>query len=72
MSSITFDYNTHIFGSVARVFTGSYEAAIHGVKGYMARRAAERRLAALDDRLLADIGVNRCDIHDMVWNGKAL
>ncbi len=30
-------------------------------------RAAERQLASMDDRLLADIGVERSSIHKRVW-----
>lgn len=37
------------------------------VKSYMARTRAERQLAQLDDRLLADIGVKRTDISKAVW-----
>ena len=41
------------------------------VVGYMHRARAERQLEALDDRLLADIGVSRSEIRQMVW-GKSL
>ncbi len=34
-----------------------------------ARSRAERQLEQLDDRLLADIGMKRSDIHKMVWGG---
>ena len=37
------------------------------VKAFLARSRAERQLALLDDRLLADIGLRRTDIHRMVW-----
>ena len=37
------------------------------VKGYLARSRAERQLAQLDDRLLADIGLKRSDIAATVW-----
>lgn len=37
------------------------------VKTYLARSRAERQLAQLDDRLLADIGVKRTDISKAVW-----
>ncbi len=37
------------------------------VRGFFARSRAERQLAQLDDRLLADIGVRRSEIHRMVW-----
>jgi uncharacterized protein YjiS (DUF1127 family) len=37
------------------------------VKTYLARSRAERQLAQLDDRLLADIGMKRSEISRMVW-----
>ena len=37
------------------------------VKSYIARSRAERQLASLDDRLLADIGMKRSEISRMVW-----
>jgi uncharacterized protein YjiS (DUF1127 family) len=35
----------------------------------VSRSRAERQLEQLDDRMLADIGVKRSDIHKMVWGG---
>ena len=37
------------------------------VGSFFARSRAERQLSQLDDRLLADIGLRRSDIHKMVW-----
>lgn len=37
------------------------------VRGYLSRSRAERQLAQLDDRLLADIGLKRSEISKMVW-----
>lgn len=37
------------------------------VKTYLAKSRAERQLAQLDDRLLADIGMKRSEIAKMVW-----
>ena len=37
------------------------------VKTYMSKSRAERQLSQLDDRLLADIGLNRADIGRIVW-----
>ena len=34
---------------------------------YFQLAAAERQLEALDNRLLADIGLERADIHHKVW-----
>lgn len=36
-------------------------------KTYLARGRAERQLHQLDDRLLADIGLNRGEINRAVW-----
>ena len=37
------------------------------VKTYFARSRAERQLSQLDDRMLADIGMKRSEISEMVW-----
>jgi uncharacterized protein YjiS (DUF1127 family) len=37
------------------------------VTSYVSRSRAERQLEQLDDRLLADIGMRRSEIHKMVW-----
>lgn len=37
------------------------------VRSYLSKSRAERQLAQLDDRLLADIGMKRSDINRMVW-----
>jgi uncharacterized protein YjiS (DUF1127 family) len=37
------------------------------VKTFISRRRAERQLHQLDDRLLADIGLNRAEITRSVW-----
>ncbi len=39
------------------------------VSTILSRSRAERQLEQLDDRLLADIGLNRSEIHKMVWGG---
>ena len=38
-----------------------------GVRTYLTRAEAERRLEELDDRLLLDIGLKRSEIRHMVW-----
>jgi uncharacterized protein YjiS (DUF1127 family) len=37
------------------------------VRGFLARKSAERQLQSLDDRMLADIGVRRGEIANRVW-----
>jgi uncharacterized protein YjiS (DUF1127 family) len=45
-------------------FLNSVSARVNTV---LSRSRAERQLEQLDDRLLADIGLKRSDIHKMVW-----
>jgi uncharacterized protein YjiS (DUF1127 family) len=47
--------------------TGMAPGLMGRVKAFLARSRAERQLAQLDDRLLADIGLKRSEIHRMVW-----
>ena len=37
------------------------------VRTFLAKSRAERQLAQLDDRMLADIGLKRAEISKMVW-----
>ena len=37
------------------------------VRSYFAKSRAERQLASLDDRMLADIGLKRSEITSKVW-----
>jgi uncharacterized protein YjiS (DUF1127 family) len=42
-----------------------------GVTRYVTLARAERQLEALDDRLLADVGLKRSEIRRMVWGNDA-
>ncbi|MFO1089185.1 MAG: DUF1127 domain-containing protein [Hyphomicrobiales bacterium] len=42
-----------------------------GVTRYVSLARAERQLEALDDRLLADVGLKRSEIRRMVWGNDA-
>jgi uncharacterized protein YjiS (DUF1127 family) len=48
-------------------FIGVARRAVGNVRWYLNRRKVQKRLEALDDRLLEDIGLNRADISDYVW-----
>ena len=67
MSTIAFEYNSAIVGSFARLISGPFRGVARFAANYVARSRAERALAALDDRLLQDIGLARHEIHDKVW-----
>ncbi len=62
MSTITFGRET-VRNSGTRMTSG----LMGRVKAFLTRSRAERQLAQLDDRLLADIGLKRSEIHKMVW-----
>lgn len=67
-------YNTSVSPVGAVSADVSLTERLYGVfnwlKHYRAMRRAERDLLALDDRLLDDIGIERVNIHNMVWNGR--
>ena len=58
------------FGGILPRFLPTLSRIAGGVVTYAKRRHAASQLEALDDRLLADIGVSRCDIRDLVWGRK--
>ena len=37
------------------------------IRTFLSKSRAERQLSQLDDRMLADIGLKRSEIHRMVW-----
>ncbi|WP_137392026.1 DUF1127 domain-containing protein [Rhodoligotrophos defluvii] len=77
MSVISFEKDRSVNGRSVRA--GGAEQASSGFAGRILARAkrylelsrAERELDQLDDRLLADIGLNRGDIRRMVWGTEA-
>ena len=48
-------------------FVGQLSRIANNVKTYAHRRRVEQRLQSLDDRMLADIGIERADIRTYVW-----
>ena len=48
-----------LFGQISRT--------VSNFRWYMSRRKVQKRLEALDDRLLEDIGLARADIKNYVW-----
>ena len=61
--------NTITYGrETTRKENSSRSTGLFGrIRTYLARSRAERQLAQLDDRMLADIGVKRSEISRMVW-----
>ena len=62
MTTITYGRQANYNGGV-HLSTG----LMSRVRTFLARSRAERQLAQLDDRLLADIGLRRSEISRMVW-----
>ncbi len=48
-------------------FVGQLSRLANNVKTYAHRRRVQRRLESLDDRMLADIGIERHEIRAHVW-----
>ena len=48
-------------------FVGRLSRLVNNVKTYAHRRRVQARLESLDDRMLADIGIERADIRAHVW-----
>ncbi len=48
-------------------FVGQLSRIANNVKTYAHRRRVQARLESLDDRMLADIGLERADIRAHVW-----
>ncbi len=71
MGSIASNYNTSIIGTFLGDFAGMISNSLHSAKEYFAIARAERELRHLDDRMLADIGLNRGEITYAVRRGKS-
>lgn len=70
----TMQYNSSVpvsgTDSTAVSLTGRIMNAVNRVRRYQSLRRAERELMALDSRMLADIGIERDQIHQRVWQGR--
>lgn len=70
MGSIASQYNTSIIGTFFQDFAGVIANSFYSLKEFIATSRAERELRLLDDRMLADIGLNRSDITGAVHKKK--
>ena len=55
------------FGPEFKGFFNLPTRALESVMRFFRLVTVERELYALDDRMLADIGIERADIHTRVW-----
>ena len=70
MSSTTLN-NIHETGRVAlRAVPETVSRIAESLGRFFTLSSAERELEELDDRLLADIGLRRGEIHRVVWGGR--
>ncbi len=67
MTAITFDYNTDVLSTLFRLVVKAPFKGLKAIYTYYVRTKAENELFAMDDHLLADIGVTRGEIHQKVW-----
>jgi uncharacterized protein YjiS (DUF1127 family) len=63
----TYTYDGGINGTVAAPDSGYFESYAATFRKWRKRRAAIAQLHALEDRLLADIGVGRSEIESVVY-----
>jgi uncharacterized protein YjiS (DUF1127 family) len=70
MTSTTINRSGAHHGSTRRFVPEFLGRIANGMVRYVKRSRAASQLEALDDRLLADIGVSRSDIHRLVWGEK--
>ncbi len=66
MTAITFSYNTDVLSTLFRLIVKGPLFVANAVYVAHVRAKAERELYAMDDYMLEDIGIVRCDIHAKV------
>lgn len=67
MTAITFDYNTDVLSTLFRLVVKAPLNVAGRVYKYYVCSKAEAELRSMDNHMLADIGINRGEIHARVW-----
>ncbi len=66
MSILTHAHDHHHVSLTETVMTAA-RSAFHAVVDWHRKRRAEAELMEMDDRMLADLGITRGEIHEKVW-----
>jgi len=66
MSILTHAHDHHHV-SLADTVMNAVRSAFHAVVDWHRKRRAETELMEMDDRMLADLGITRGEIHEKVW-----
>ena len=66
MSILTHAHDHHHV-SLTDTVMNAVRSAFHAVVDWHRKRRAEAELMEMDDRMLADLGITRGEIHEKVW-----
>ncbi len=65
--SILAHAHDHRHVSLTEAVMNAVRSVFHAVADWQRKRRAEAELREMDDRMLADLGITRGEIHEKVW-----